>query len=77
MGTTGTVGTDEGFGFRFGVGGLGEGEGEGGFSGAEDALDLAKLLCELYVSDADPEKEVGRVMEMFVDGLEGGGGDGG
>jgi len=31
----------------------------------EDALDLAKLLCELHVSDSDPKKEVWRVMQMF------------
>ncbi|RXW21363.1 hypothetical protein EST38_g4483 [Candolleomyces aberdarensis] len=54
----------------------GYGDGEGG-SEAEDALNLAELLCGLYVSDADPEKEVGRVMEMFADGLEGGGGTSG
>ncbi|KAJ2929469.1 hypothetical protein H1R20_g7624, partial [Candolleomyces eurysporus] len=51
-------------------------DGESG-SEAEDALNLAELLCGLYVSDADPEKEVGRVMEMFADGLEGGGGTSG
>ncbi|KAJ2917107.1 hypothetical protein MD484_g3278, partial [Candolleomyces efflorescens] len=53
----------------------GVGDGEGGFvGGEEEALDLARLLCDLYVNDADPEKELGRVMEMFADGLEGGGG---